>query len=203
MIKIISDKKIYAKIENEIEKLILPLIIESKDLIETKIVRNIFSRKDGKKIDRVECFAKIRVEKVNLDKMRIIGKIEDVSNERVSKGYHGENIEEGKEFVIEKEKLNEKTILLIEKIKKIRLEENFNFNKLIMENHEKFLISFDSIKEYLEYGMIKILFICIKEFFNFFDIIYKALEKNSEIVIIKNSEFCKKLKIAALLRFNF
>ncbi|MEM5843430.1 MAG: hypothetical protein QXP52_02490 [Candidatus Aenigmatarchaeota archaeon] len=201
MIKILSDKKLYAKIESEKEKLIFPLIIEKGDLVEMKIVRNVFSRKDGKKIDRIETYAKIRVEKINIDKLRIIGRIEELCNERVSKGFHGEDIDIGSELFIEKKSFNEEILRILEKIDKIRMEKIKNFEEIINKNQNRFFSEKKKVEEFLEFGMVEKLFVCKEKFYENLNKIKKALEKNAEIIIVDNKDFCEKIKIAVLLRF--
>lgn len=203
MIKIFSENEIYIEVENEIEKLLVPLIIEKGDLVEMLIVRNIFSKKEKKILDRKQVFASIRVEKVDKEKFRIIGKIEKVSDDRVSKGFHGENIELGKEIKINKKnKLSEISKLFLNKLENFKMDKLENIKKLISENQDKFISEINKIEENLKYGLIEKLFVCNKNFYDFLEKIKIALEKNSEIIILKDREFCEKLKIFALLRFK-
>ncbi|MEM5828188.1 MAG: hypothetical protein QW197_01645 [Candidatus Aenigmatarchaeota archaeon] len=202
MIKLLNSDKIYVKVENEIEKFLTLFLINRFDVVEMKIIRNVYSKKDGKFLDRIEAFAKIRIEKVNFEKGRIVGKIEEVSSERLDKGHHGENIEIGKELIINKNKVDEKSKLILEKLR------NFEFGKAeeikihIFQNSKRFVTDKDKIDEYLEYGIVEKLYICKHMFIDSFDKIIKALKQNSKIALIDDKEFCDKMKIAALLRFE-
>ena len=202
MIKILNNK-IYCRIDNELELLILPLLLERFDRIEMKIVRNIYSKKDGKFLDRVETYAKIIVEKVNLEKMRVIGKIEEVANDRVQKGFHGEDLKIGKEIIIEKKNLREEVRLILEKMNSFEFLKNFNLNKVLSESPSKFVTDLNKVDESIEYGIIEKLIICKEEFFNNLDRILKALKKGAKILIISDGDFCKKIKIASILRFEY
>lgn len=202
MINVLSDNKIKIKIENEIEKMILPLILEIGDIIETRIVRNVFSKKNGKKIDRIETLAKIIVRKINLEKMRIIGKIESASSEKIDKGFHGENIEIGKEFQIEKRKNISSIEEFLKKINKFKIIENKNLKKIIEENQKRIIFNSKNIEEHLEYGLLEKIIICKKYFYTFLKEIKRALEKNTEILLFDEIEFCEKIKILGILRFE-
>jgi len=202
MIKILNNK-IYFRIDNELELMLLPLILERFDRIEMKIVRNIYSKKDGKFLDRVETNAKIVVEKVNLEKMRVIGKIEEVANDRVQKGFHGEDLKIGKEMIIEKKNLKEEVKLILEKINSFEFSKTFNLNRVLSENSSKFVTDLKKIDESIEYGIIEKLIVCREEFFNNLERVLKALKKGAKIVIVDNEEFCKNIRIASILRFEY
>jgi hypothetical protein len=193
----IEKNRIYAKIEKHEEIFLLGIILEPKDVVEMKIVRNIFSFSEGrkKKIDRVETFAKISVESVKylkeLNCLRIKGKIIE-AEKNVTKGYHGENIGIGKELIIEKEKIDD---IFIKRKELIELKnvgtEILNKEKVVLEN----------VEENLEYGLLESIIMCFELFFKRKDIIKKCFEKKTKIIITKNREFCEKIKIAGLRRF--
>ncbi|MEM5829898.1 MAG: hypothetical protein QXL82_00040 [Candidatus Aenigmatarchaeota archaeon] len=203
MIKLLNSDKIYVKVENEIEKFLTLLIIEKFDLVEMKIIRNVYSKKDGKFLDRIEAFAKIRIEKVSFEKSRIVGKIEEVSSERLDKGHHGENIDIGKELVITKKSgVNESIKLILEKIRNFEIGKMNEIKEIVSKASSRFITDKNKIEEYLEYGIIERLYVCKENFFEFLQKIIKALNQNAKIVLLSEKEFCEKMKIAALLRFE-
>ncbi|MFH7903589.1 MAG: hypothetical protein QW409_01370 [Candidatus Aenigmatarchaeota archaeon] len=202
MIKLLNSDKIYVKVENEIEKFLTLFLINRFDVVEMKIIRNVYSKKDGKFLDRIEAFAKIRIEKVNFEKGRIVGKIEEVSSERLDKGHHGENIEIGKELIINKNKVDENSKLILEKLRNFEFGKSEEIKIHIFQNSKRFVTDKDKIDEYLEYGIVEKLYICKHIFIDLFDKIVKALKQNSKIALIDDKEFCEKMKIAALLRFE-
>jgi stalled ribosome rescue protein Dom34 len=193
----IEKNRIIAKIESEEELFLIGLLIEPKDFVEMKIVRNVFSFSNGKKkkIDRIETFAKIFVEKIKYLKeincLRLKGKIIETEKE-VTKGYHGENIKVGSEIIIEKEKIEE---IFIERKNLLKVK---NIGKEILKNEK---IVLENVEESIEYGLIEFLIICYELFFEKKELIKKCFEKRTKVIITKDKEFCEKIKIVGLRRF--
>ena len=194
---VVEKNRIFVKVENEEELFLLALIINPKDVVEMKIVRNIFSFSEGrkKKIDRIETFAKIVVESLKYLKeincLRLKGKILE-TEKNVTKGYHGENISIGSSLTIEKERIEK---FFIERKDLIKVKDVGNE---ILKNEK---IVLENIEENVEYGLIESLIICYELFFEKKELIKKCFEKKTKIIITKNREFCEKIKIAGLRRF--
>ncbi|MEM0480828.1 MAG: hypothetical protein QXQ14_01420 [Candidatus Aenigmatarchaeota archaeon] len=193
---IVEKNEILAIVEKEKELFLLGIIIEPKDEVEMKIIRNIFSYSSGtkKKIDRIETLAKIKVESVKYIKetgfLRIKGKILEVEKE-VTKGYHAENIKIGTKLKIFKENLDN-VKLILERKDLIKVENiKVDFNKLEIQN----------LEELAEFGILESLFICFELFFEKKELIKTCLAKKTKVIINKDKEFCEKIKLAGRRRF--
>jgi stalled ribosome rescue protein Dom34 len=200
--------------ENFLDLWYLSGLIEVKDKITAKTVRNIFIEREGKKEKsrKKTLILSIEAEKIDLEenKLRIKGKIVEAPEEVQKGSYHTIEIGIGSKVLIEKKEWKKEQIEKIEKAEK-RIKKAFSLKDFFIHlNKEDGLAVYgiEEVKNSALIGAIKTLFVPLEKLDKEIEKIMEEVEnKGGEIEFVSKKEelgkkFIEEYRIGAILRFK-
>lgn len=216
--KIIEERfeKGYVKVipENFLDLWYLSSLIEPKDRITAKTVRNIFIEREGKKEKsrKKALVLSIETEKVELEKnkLKVKGKIVEAPEEVQKGSYHTIELEIGKKLLIGKKEWKKEQVEKIEKSTK-RIKRAFSLKDFFVHLNKAdglAVYGFEEVRNSALMGAVKILFVPLEKIDKKIEEIMEDVEKKGgEIEFVSEKEslgekFCKEYGIGAILRFR-
>ncbi|MEM7825582.1 MAG: hypothetical protein QW412_01840, partial [Candidatus Aenigmatarchaeota archaeon] len=200
--------------ENFLDLWYLSNLIEAKDRITARTVRNIFIEREGKKEkSKKKALALcIEVEKVELEenKLRVKGKIVEAPEEVQKGSYHTIEISFGNKVLIEKKAWKKEQIEKIEKLTK-RTKKTFSLKDFFLhlgKDDGLAVYGLEEVKNFALIGAVKTLFVPLEKIDKKIEGIMEEVEKRGgEIEFVSEKEelgkkFCSEYGIGAILRFR-
>ncbi|MEM5883134.1 MAG: hypothetical protein QXQ77_02750 [Candidatus Aenigmatarchaeota archaeon] len=200
--------------ENFLDLWYLSKIIEIKDKITAKTMRNIFIEREGKKekSKKVTLVLSLEAEKVELEKnkLRVKGKIVEAPEEVQKGSYHTIEILTGNSLILEKKTWKKEQIEKIEKLTK-RIRKAFLLKEFFVHLSKLdglVVYGFEEVRNAALLGAIKTLFIPLESLNEKIEEIMEEVEKkNGEIEFVSEKDelgkkFLREYGIGAILRFK-
>ncbi|MFH8132288.1 MAG: hypothetical protein QW321_01630, partial [Candidatus Aenigmatarchaeota archaeon] len=189
-------------------------IIEAKDKITAKTVRNIFVEREGKKVKsrKVALVLSLEVEKVGIEKnkLRIKGKILEAPKEIQKGSYHTIEILAGNSFILEKKEWRKEQMEKIEKLTR-RIKKAYSLKEFFAHINKLdglAIYGLEEVRNAALFGAIKILFVPLEGLNEKTEEVIEEVEKKGgEIEFVSEKEelgkkFLKEYGIGAILRFK-
>ncbi|MGC8812619.1 MAG: hypothetical protein ACP5O8_03500 [Candidatus Aenigmatarchaeota archaeon] len=216
--KIVEEKfeKGYVKVipENFLDLWYLSNLIETKDRIVAKTVRNIFIEREGRKekSKKKTLVLSIEVERVELEegKLRVRGKIVEAPEEVQRGSYHTIEIKFGNKVLIEKKSWKKEQVEKIKKSAK-RVKKAFSLKDFFVHLNKAdglAVYGFEEVKNSALMGAVKILFVPLERLDQKIEEIMEEVEKKGgEIEFASKKDelgkkFIEEYGIGAILRFK-
>ncbi len=200
--------------ENFLDLWYLSKLIEAKDKITAKTVRNIFIEREGKKekSKKRALLLSIEAEKIELEenKLRIKGKIVEAPEEVQKGSYHTIGIGIGNKILIEKREWKKEQIEKIEKSeKKIKKAASLKDFFVHLNKADGLAVyGIQEVKNSALIGAVKTLFVPLEKFDEKIEEVMEEIEKKGgEIEFVSKKEYLGKkfideYRIGAILRFK-